>query len=409
MDSARSLRASYAFAFFSMFLVIIPVIVPWFTSLGLSMKEILELQAVFGLAVALLEVPTGYLGDLWGRRNSMRLGSLALGAGFTWAVFARDYADLLIFELTLALGFSLISGSDVALIYDQAQAGAEGDGERRARGTRALANLQLSQVAGESIAALLAGPLVALSFRHALVAQAVAGWIPLLVTLRLRDSGERPRPRGGHLENFRRVLHEVFGRDRLLRLSFVNLVVWGTSTFLAVWLLQKRWDEIGVPLAWFGVIWSVYNLAAGMAGKQVHRLERRFGAAPLLAFIGLGPVIGYALLAWATDQAAVLAIGMIFYFCRGTGQVLLRDALNWRIGAELRATVNSLHSLAFRLSFAALGPVVGWIIDRHGMPPAFATISIAFVAAFAIVLLPLLRELRRQAPGGGIPVPTGVS
>jgi hypothetical protein len=47
-----------------MFLVIIPVIVPYFLSLGLDMKQVFQLQAIFGLTVALLEVPSGYLCDL---------------------------------------------------------------------------------------------------------------------------------------------------------------------------------------------------------------------------------------------------------------------------------------------------------------------------------------------------------
>lgn len=404
MRPGRSLRASYTFAFFSMFLVIIPVVVPWFTSLGLSMKQILELQAIFGLGVALLEVPTGYLGDLWGRRSSLRLGSAIVGVGFTWAIFARSYADLLIFELTLALGFSLVSGSDVALLYDQAQAGATNEEDRRRRGTHALANLQLSQVAGESVAALIAGPLVALSFRHVLVAQAVAAWIPLAVALTLPDPAEHRPPTESHLRNFRLVLQEVFGRDRLLRLSFANLVVWSTSTFLAVWLLQKHWEQTGVALTWFGVIWAVYNLTVGLVGRQVHRLERRFGAPSLLMLVALGPIVGYALFAWVTDQVAVLVVGLIFYVSRGTGQVLLRDALNWRIGARFRATANSLFSLAFRLSFAVLGPLAGWLIDRRGLRPTFAVISVGFALAFFLVMLPLLRELRRQAPDREIPL-----
>ncbi len=57
--AGRNIRASYVYGFFSMFLVIIPVIVPWFTSLGLSMKQIFEVQAIFGLSVALFEIPTG--------------------------------------------------------------------------------------------------------------------------------------------------------------------------------------------------------------------------------------------------------------------------------------------------------------------------------------------------------------
>ena len=76
------------FSFFWMFLVLIPVIVPYFTSLGLTMSQIFQLQATFAIGVVLFEVPTGYLGDLYGRKRSICLGALFSGIGFTMLLFA---------------------------------------------------------------------------------------------------------------------------------------------------------------------------------------------------------------------------------------------------------------------------------------------------------------------------------
>ena len=42
------------------FLVIIPVAVPFFQSKGLSMQDVFSLQALFGFVVLLTEVPSGY-------------------------------------------------------------------------------------------------------------------------------------------------------------------------------------------------------------------------------------------------------------------------------------------------------------------------------------------------------------
>jgi MFS family permease len=62
---------------------------------GLSFTQIGTIQAVFMASLVLGEVPTGYIGDRIGRRNSLLVGSLLaafsmalVGAGSTFLVFA---------------------------------------------------------------------------------------------------------------------------------------------------------------------------------------------------------------------------------------------------------------------------------------------------------------------------------
>ena len=45
-------------------------------------------------------------------------------------------------------------------------------------------------------------------------------------------------------------------RERRRWLLFANIVIWGLSTFIAVWLLQPYWRQQSVSLRWFGVLWA---------------------------------------------------------------------------------------------------------------------------------------------------------
>lgn len=58
-----SLYAMYFFSFFKGFMVLMPVVVLFFQSRGLSVGEVFALQSVFAFAVFALEVPTGFIGD----------------------------------------------------------------------------------------------------------------------------------------------------------------------------------------------------------------------------------------------------------------------------------------------------------------------------------------------------------
>ena len=65
------------------FILTVPIIVLFFKENGLSMKQILLLQALFSVAVLLLEVPTGFFSDIFGRKKSIIIGAILASMGFT--------------------------------------------------------------------------------------------------------------------------------------------------------------------------------------------------------------------------------------------------------------------------------------------------------------------------------------
>jgi predicted MFS family arabinose efflux permease len=363
------------------------------------MTQVFQVQAVFAFSVALFEIPTGYLSDIWSRKKTLLVGAFLLGLSFSLLPFCKTFTHLIAYEILIALAHSFISGTDVALLYDSL--GARSDDRQVAK--NALANLQFSAVSAESIASVLSGFLVLLSFRHVLIAQALGAWLPFVFGLFVIEPKIHRMNSDSHLENFKRVLRHIFFRDRTLRLIFLNLTVFGLSTFFAVWVLQKYWQDAGVPLAWFGGIWAVFNFSVGVIGKFTHRLEERWGPVPLLIVIGLSPAVAYFAMGWGLSLLGVAA-GILFYISRGLCQVLLKDGFNWRVPPEFRATANSLSSLMFRLTFAMSAPLVGWSIDRYGMLWSLRGMGLSVLLAFVLLMIPLIRDIARKAPKG-IPHP----
>ena len=82
------------------------------------MTEIMGLQAIFGLVIALLEFPSGYLADRVGYRSALLLGALGSLAGWTAHATATSFWTVAGAEVLLAAGLSLISGADTALLYE---------------------------------------------------------------------------------------------------------------------------------------------------------------------------------------------------------------------------------------------------------------------------------------------------
>lgn len=109
---------SMVLAFFQVFLVIVPILVPFFQDHGLTMEEVFLTQAFFGAIIVAMEVPSGVLADRFGRKRALVLGALFLALGHMSLLWANDLIGFLVFEGLLGVGVSLMSGADLALLYD---------------------------------------------------------------------------------------------------------------------------------------------------------------------------------------------------------------------------------------------------------------------------------------------------
>lgn len=387
----NNVNRTLAFGFFQVFLVLMPVVVPFFESRGLDMQDIFVLQALFGAVIVLMEVPSGYVADLFGRKRTLVFGAVFVAGGHSMLLFAEGFWGLVVFETLLGIGASLVSGADLALIYDSELA----IGDDPARQQRIVGRHYAMHTASEAIASLLASVLVLVSLDAIVWAQVIAGWIPLAIAVTLREAPSERMDPGDHVGNLVAIARHLLRNGAVLRLTFVAISVWSLTTFYAVWLLQKVWQEQGIALAHFGYLWAAYMLAAAIAGQVAERVERLLGTTVLLVAIGFMPVLGYAGLAYSGAIGGVL-VGFTFFVARGFGLVVMKNAFNRRVPSRFRATANSLVSFGFRGSFLVTGPIVGWVLDEWGLTLTLEMLAVASVVVFAVTLLPLIGAIRAE-------------
>ena len=388
----RNLALIIGVSFFHVFSLIMPVIVPIFESRGLDLGQILLLQAMFGFVVAALEVPSGYLADLIGRKQTLLVGSLFYAIGTLLLYFSEGFAMLVAFELSMAVAVSLISGADLSLLYDTELAigGLEG---RRPKAVRRLFLLDTLSAASASIVASL---FLAFDTLEVVIAvQALIAWLPLAICFFIHEPARHKLRRKRHSENFALILRLVLSLSPVLRYAFLALAFWSLSVFFVVWLLQKQWQLQAIPLEYFGYLWALLSLVSAIAGQSSLLIKRISSPWSRLGFIAFAPVIGYLGLALFGPVAGFLAAVLIF-MARGLGIVLLRDAVNSRIPSEIRATVNSLANFGFRIAFTVFGPLVGFVFDLGGMATTWLVVALGSLVLNAALMLPLIFAVRAR-------------
>lgn len=393
-----NLPKSMLLAFFQVFLVIIPIIVPYFQQHGLTMQQVFLTQAWFGAVVVIMEIPSGVLADRFGRKRALMLGTFFLACGHLSLLWADSLTGFLIFEGLLGIGVSLISGADLALLYDTELALNRVD-----ESPRAVANLYTMHSASEAVAAVACSLLLLISIEAVVVIQVIAGCLPMLIATTLVEPDHKAGKEHGPLR-FAEVLRHLVANGSIMRWTVLSLSLWSLTTFFAVWILQRYWFEQDIPLVVFGYLWAGYTAIAGLAGRWAVRTEARFGIRALLVLIGLLPVLGYVGLATGPLWFA-LVISIAFFVARGLGLVVLRDALNRRTPSRFRATANSMASFGFRATFVVAGPLVGAFMDTNDMTSTLWLLAIGSMVISMAVLVPLWRSIVRAelTPTDGVP------
>ncbi len=93
----------------------------------LSLAEVLRLEAIYYFSVFLLEVPTGYFSDKFGRVKSLRLSAILFLVSYITFFFADSFLSFSFAQVFLAGGIAFQSGTDTAFHYASLQTMDDGD------------------------------------------------------------------------------------------------------------------------------------------------------------------------------------------------------------------------------------------------------------------------------------------
>lgn len=395
----NNIKAIYLMGFFLGFMVIVPIFVPLLQGHGLSMSQVLQTQALFALTIALCEVPSGYVADMWGRRNAILLGSGLNALGFFSLLWADSFTDFLLYEFILGIGFSLISGADLALLYDTEVYLKENDLGGGAGAGKSLSRLISVEAAASGVGGIVASVLLLWSMEWVVTVQAFTGFAPFLLALLLveapRPASAEPHTSDGHGANARKIVEMLlFGKPVVLWTAFA-IAVFGLLAVYVFWIYQKYWEIQGVPISWFGYIWAAFALTVSLAARYSDALERLLGYRRLLVMIAVLPLLGLVGMAFGAGWWGVM-FGFAIQISRGLSMSLFYEALNRRVPGEFRATVNSLVSLGVRSIFIVTGPLLGLALDTQGMSTTLLALIVIFTPLMGLVLVPLVLRIHRE-------------
>jgi MFS family permease len=351
-----------------------PVIGVLFMDLGLTLEQYALLNVIWAGTIILLEIPSGALADVIGRKRVVVLASLLMVAEMVVFAFAPRgdwmFWFLVLNRLLSGAAEACASGADEALAYDSLS-----EDNRHSTWPRVLESLMRWKSAGFFIAMVAGAALFDANLITSLTEW--TGWEPaegdtvrwpvyatlatsllcLAVAINFRES---PRQTADDRNALRRAWSNilegavhVFTSRHILFLLLGALLI---DSFVRIFLsfASNYYRLIDLPPFVNGILGSALTLlgfaAAPLAKKMVARrsVSTNFAATASLAFVGL---VGTAL-AWPIWGAWVLVpLGLAMSLL----QFFTSNYLNQWTDSHVRATVLSFRGMAFNLGYALAG------------------------------------------------------
>ncbi|MEU4834519.1 MFS transporter [Streptosporangium sp. NPDC023615] len=397
-----------------------------FTERGMSLVAIAGFVAAHSLTAAVLELPTGGLSDVLGRRLVLAAAGLLNLAAFVFQGLGTAPWALTLGMALMGAGRALSSGPAEAWYVDTVQAHSGPGAELRtglARGNSAISAalaagtllggavpwaLGLGPDAGARLSEATSGLVPPLSV-PLLLAAAVEVAFVLYVLAALREPPRPPTTLRGVLAGVPATVADglrLGGRDALVRRVLLSAGATG-SALAAVELLTPGRAAALTGASESGAVVFAALACAGFVCSAVGShaaplLARLAGGGERAVLVSLGAGASGLLLLGATAAStgtattvlAATGYGLV-YLGLGAAQPIESDLLHRRVTRSGRATALSVQSLALQLVGAVTGLVVG--VLPPGPPP--------WLLGGAVLLAGALLWLRRggEPPAGPSP------
>lgn len=324
---------------------------------GLSLTQVMLLQSWFTFSIFVLEVPTGVVADMWGKKQSLILGAFMSVLGFIVYALVPNFWLFVLGEFILALAFTLRTGAAEALLYDSVP---------EAEAKKALSRNGSLVLLGLSIGPAVGGLLLNwVEEQHLMLLTAVPFAIMMLLAALLQEPVQEKRQ--DESKNFWKILVsgiQFFVKHPTLRSLAFDMGIVAALSKMMIWLYQPLLQEQGVPITWFGFLFAVAVGIEVIAMNAYSRLAQKGRSTnSILFWSGLLPAIGL-LVAGASSVWWLSVLGMWLTIGIGMSRKpYFAGLFNEHISSRQRATVLSAIAMSSQLFLVFLNPVVGLVGD----------------------------------------------
>jgi len=173
--------------------------------------------------------------------------------------------------------------------------------------------------------------------------------------------------------------------QKKLRWYILLSSVIGAATLTMAWFAQFFFKSVDIPIAIYGVIWTALNFTVGITALYAFKIEQWVGRKSTIISICAVISVGFILIGLINSVYAFVVL-FVFYVFRGLATPVLKNYINELSPSDKRATILSIRNFIIRLTFAVIGPFIGWWNDFYSLSSALIVAGLIF-SVFSLMIL----------------------
>lgn len=389
----KNISKNYVFTFLKEFNLTHGIWMIYLASKGLSLTELGLVEAIFHVTSFIMEIPTGVVADIWGRKASRVCGRIGQLISALIIIYSNSFLGFAIGFIVTALSYNLESGAGEALIYDSLKETGDEKKYMKVSGVNEII-MQAAQTGG----LVLGGFLSNYSYTYAYAVTIVVSLVAIIQALSFKEPNIKMEIEEKSFKIFKNQVSESFkiiaGNKKLGFLIIFSqaIFMFNTSIFFYIqnYLLHK-----GISKGNIGIILAASSLAAVITASQTYKIEKKVGEKVIILLLPLVIAIciwGVALSKYYYIFFIVInAIESIIF-------VAVSDYTNKLIPSDKRATILSMGSMIFSLYMMIVFPIIGKLGDKYSLQFSFKALALiaTIMAVINVIVLRANKEAGRR-------------
>ncbi|EKE20678.1 MAG: hypothetical protein ACD_7C00505G0005 [uncultured bacterium] len=343
---------------------------------GISLEQTYFLLSFYSILIVVFEYPTGVIGDFFSHKASIIIGFLLYSFSlFLFSFSGSIYYYGLILTIT-ALGASLVSGSDIALLHKASK-----------NFKKDLSQVKFYSFIMAAVAISTGGFLSTLDLKYPLYASAFAFLLGSLFLI-FSKNYKNERIAGNIFATATLGFRYAIANKELFNLIKISSLL-GAFFISLKWFYNPLFIKLNIPLDYWGIIIAAAGILIAIGVWVFNKFPEKnitviFFILILSIFsIGITSIVALPIVAIFLNQ-----------LLRGYIETQLDVKINKAIKKSIRASVLSLKNIIIKVESSAMIFFFGIIIQRNSF---LVMMSIFAIGIFILGIYPILKIKKLQS------------